>query len=89
MDLKNQLFQIIREEANENGVSITQELTLDSNLVDELNFDSIMVLQLVLRLEDEFGIDMEDEDINHELFEKIGNLVQYLEKNSNKDQQVS
>ncbi|OTQ85772.1 hypothetical protein BG30_09670 [Bacillus subtilis subsp. subtilis] len=39
-------------------------LSEETNLTDDLGFDSIMVVQLVAILEEEFGIIFEDEDLD-------------------------
>ena len=51
-------------------------LTADTPLVEEgLNLDSINLLELLVRVEDAFGITIEDEDISAELFTTLGSLA--------------
>jgi acyl carrier protein len=40
--------------------------------------DSLAVLSLATSLEDEFGIEMDDEDFTGEIFETVGSLTQYV-----------
>ena len=53
-------------------------ITLDTNLIDDLGADSLDVVELIMELEDEFGVTISDEAAA-ELF-TVGRIVDYLEK---------
>ena len=53
-------------------------ITMDTNLVDDLGADSLDVVELIMALEDSFGIAISDEDAA-ELF-TVRRIVEYLEK---------
>ena len=53
-------------------------ITLDTNLIDDLGADSLDVVELIMSLEDEFGIAISDEDAA-QLY-TVGRLVDYLDK---------
>ena len=55
-----------------------ETITLDTNLVDDLGADSLDVVELIMALEDSFGIAISDEDAA-ELY-TVRRIVDYLEK---------
>ena len=48
----------------------------NTNIKDDLNADSISVMEFVLELEDEFGTEISDEDA--EKIETVGAAVDYI-----------
>lgn len=55
-----------------------ESITMDTNLIDDLGADSLDVVELIMSLEDEFGISISDEDAAQLL--TVGKIVDYLEK---------
>ena len=53
-------------------------ITMETNLVDDLGADSLDVVELIMALEDSFGIAISDEDAA-ELY-TVRRIVEYLEK---------
>ena len=51
----------------------------DSNLVDDLDADSLTVIDLIMCLEDEFGIEVPDGEVEN--LKTVGTIVQYIENN--------
>ncbi len=59
---------------------IEEELiTMNTSLTDELDIDSLDVVDLVMTVEDEFSIELPDEAL--EGMKTIGDLVKYIEEN--------
>ena len=64
--------------------SISLGRDLDAPGVDEplyrteAGFDSFSLLEFVLRLEDEFGIAIPDEDLDPDIFHSINTVVAYM-----------
>ena len=54
------------------------EITLDSNLSKDLEADSLDQVEVLMALEDEFDIEIPDEDA--EKFVTVRDIVEYLEK---------
>lgn len=54
-----------------------EELTVDTHLADDLNADSLDMVELVMALEEEFGIEVPDEEA--EKLATIRDIQQYLE----------
>lgn len=55
-----------------------EQITPDTNLVDDLGADSLDVVELIMSLEDEFGISISDEDAVQLTTVRL--IVEYLEK---------
>ncbi|OEF98561.1 acyl carrier protein [Desulfuribacillus alkaliarsenatis] len=53
------------------------EVTLEASFKDDLNADSLDVVELVMELEDEFGMEISDEDA--EKITTVGEAVKYIE----------
>ena len=54
-------------------------ITLESRLVDDLKADSLDVVELIMDLEQEFDIEIPDEELPK--IRTVGDIVEYLEKN--------
>ncbi len=55
-------------------------ITSDTDIQDDLGADSLDVVDLIMSLEDEFEIEVPDEDI--EKLRTVGALVSYIESHS-------
>ncbi len=55
-------------------------ITTDTDIQDDLNADSLDVVDLIMSLEDEFEIEVPDEDIEN--LRTVGALVSYIESHS-------
>jgi acyl carrier protein len=61
--------------AEQLGVDIA-EVTQDASILDDLGADSLDVVELVMSLEDEFDIEVPDEEV--EGMRTIGDIQQYV-----------
>ena len=48
--------------AKELGID-EDKITLEANIIEDLGADSLSVMQLIMALEDEFGITVNDDDV--------------------------
>jgi acyl carrier protein len=55
-----------------------EEVILDSDLTEDLGADSLDLVDLVMAFEDEFGVKIEDEDVEN--ITTIGDIVDYISK---------
>ena len=69
------LNKIKEEVAEQLGVDVA-ELTLETSLKDDLNADSLDLFQIIMSLEEEFGIEIPTEDT--ESIGTIGDIEKYL-----------
>lgn len=54
------------------------KVTMDANIVEDLEADSLSVMQIIMEMEEEFGITVEDDDVNS--LRTVGDIVNYCEK---------
>jgi len=57
------------------------EVTLESTFVDDLGADSLDIVELVMALEEEFDMEIPDEDA--EKIRTVGDAVKYIEDKEN------
>ena len=55
-------------------------VTLDSHFIEDLGADSLDLVELIMSMEDEFGVEIADEDAEKIL--KVSDAVNYVIKNS-------
>ena len=53
-------------------------ITMDSLIKKDLGADSLDILQLLMRIEDQYGIVIPDQELAQ--FERVGDVVKYLER---------
>lgn len=71
---KEKIISLISEQFNiEEG-----DINLDTSFRDDLNADSLDLVELVMALEDEFGLEIEDEDIEN--INTVGDSINYIKK---------
>ncbi|MDR2504594.1 MAG: acyl carrier protein [Oscillospiraceae bacterium] len=58
------------------------KVALESRLLEDLHADSANVMMLIMDLEDACGVMMEDEALMQ--MRTVGDIVNYIEKNTNK-----
>ena len=59
------------------GVDET-DVTMEASFVDDLNADSLDLVELIMSLEEEFGTEISDEDA--EKIRTVNDAVQYIEE---------
>jgi acyl carrier protein len=59
-----------------------ETVTSEASFVDDLGADSLDTVELVMALEDEFGIEIPDEDA--EKITRVREAIDYIEKHSKK-----
>ena len=74
------LDRVKKVTCEELGVSDT-EVKEASSFTDDLGADSLDVVELVMALEEEFGIDIPDDDVNN--LKTVGDAVTYIETKNN------
>jgi len=55
-----------------------EEVTTTASFVEDLNADSLDLVELIMSLEEEFGMEISDEDA--ERIQKVSDAVEYIEE---------
>jgi acyl carrier protein len=74
---REEIFEIIKEQLQERGIE-TDGVTYESHLAKDLGLDSLDVTELTLGLEERFGVEIPDEEL--EEVETVGDAVTLIEK---------
>ena len=71
------VFEKVREILCEQLEIDPDEITLDTDIINDLGADSLDLVDFVLSIEDEFDKEIPDEDV--EKIKTIGDIVSYIE----------
>jgi acyl carrier protein len=74
----NMVFEKIRELIVDQLGIEEDEITLNTHLMKDLEADSLDAVEIIMAIEDEFGIEVPDEDA--EKFQLISDIVKYVEE---------
>ena len=74
------MFEKIRSIISEQlSIDDVDTITLDTSLTEDLEADSLDAVEVIMALEDEFGIEIPDEESEH--FKTIGDICKFIENN--------
>ena len=74
------MFEKIRLIISEQlSIDDVDTITLDTSLTEDLEADSLDAVEVIMALEDEFGIEIPDEEAEH--FKTIGDICKFIENN--------
>ncbi|OGW79536.1 MAG: acyl carrier protein [Omnitrophica bacterium RIFCSPLOWO2_12_FULL_44_17] len=76
MAIQDKITEIIVEQL---GVK-PEEVTPEASFVDDLGADSLDTVELVMAFEEEFGIEIPDEDA--EKIQNVGDAIKYIDEKS-------
>ena len=71
--MKERILEIIAEQFNMD----VSELDEDMNFQDDLNADSIELVELIMTIEEEFETEVSEEDL--EKLKTVGDVIDYVE----------
>ena len=74
MELKEKVISIIKDQMSNPNLDIEDDMLF----IDDLGFDSLDTVQLVMDLEEEFDISIPDEDAEELL--KVGQAIEYIKE---------
>ena len=74
------VFERIREIICDQLDLEVDKVTMDSDIMEDFEADSLDVVDLVMSIEDEFGLEVPDDQIEN--FRTVGDVVRYIEENS-------
>ena len=73
-DVRDKVKQVIVEQLSVNP----EEVTDDASFIEDLGADSLDIVELVMELEEQFGVDIPDEDA--EKISSVGEAIKYIEE---------
>ena len=71
------VFERIREIICDQLDLEEDKVTMDSDIMEDFEADSLDVVDLVMSIEDEFGLEVPDDQIEN--FRTVGDVVRYIE----------
>lgn len=71
------VFEKVKEMLCEQLDVEEEKVTPEASIVDDLGADSLDVVDLVMSLEEEFDIEIPDEDVEN--MKTVGDIVKYIE----------
>ncbi|MBC8588596.1 acyl carrier protein [Paratissierella segnis] len=72
--IKDKVFELISTQFNLDE----SDIDLSTSFKDDLNADSLDLVELIMALEDEFNLEVEDEDVD--LIKTVGDAIDYIKK---------
>jgi acyl carrier protein len=78
MGIAEKVKQMIVEQLGVNESEVKPE----AKFIDDLGADSLDIVELIMALEDEYGIEIPDEDA--EKIETVGDAIRYIEEHKDK-----
>lgn len=73
------IFEKVQEKVSEQlGVEV-DEVLMESSFIDDLGADSLDIVELLMALEEEFDIEIPDEEA--EKLATVGDVVEYIKNN--------
>ncbi len=73
------IFEKIKNLLAEQLDADENDMTMDTDIAKDLGADSLDVVELLMAIEDEFDIEIPDEEIEN--IKTIGDLVEYIQSN--------
>ena len=70
----DEIFERVRTMLAEQLEIDEDRITMDSNIMEDFDADSLDVVDMVMSLEDEFGIEVPDEE--------VGDVVRFIDANT-------
>ena len=74
MELKEKVISIIKDQISNPNLDVEDDMLF----IDDLGFDSLDTVQLVMDLEEEFDISIPDEDAEELL--QVGQAIEYIKE---------
>jgi len=73
------IFEKVQEKIAEQLGIDTEDITLESSFIEDLGADSLDIVELLMALEEEFDIEIPDEEA--EKLVTVGDVVDYIKNN--------
>lgn len=73
------IFEKVQEKVAEQLGIDAEEVSMESSFIDDLGADSLDIVELLMALEEEFDIEIPDEEA--EKLSSVGDIVEYIKNN--------
>ena len=77
MELKDKIVKLISETTKIEPANIQP----NSNFIDDLNLDSLDMVELMMKMEDEFGLEIPEKET--EKLKTVNDVIQYIQVKKN------
>lgn len=74
------IFEKVKEILIDQLDAEEEKVTLEASIVDDLGADSLDLVDLVMSLEEEFDVEIPDEQVEN--IKTVGDIVKYIEDNA-------
>ena len=75
-----EIFERVKEVIGEQlGIEDIETITMETTFIEDLGADSLDMVEMLMNLEDEFGVSIPDEEAGN--IKTVKNLVDFVEKN--------
>lgn len=74
------MFEKVRKIIAEQLGIEEDEITMESSFIDDLGADSLVIVELIMALEEEFDLEIPDSEA--EKITTVGDVVEYIKNNS-------
>lgn len=78
VEILQKMQLVIQEQMGKEDIVLTEDTKLD-----DLGVDSIELMEFIINLEDEFALEISDDNIDHMV--KVADLLDYLSEKLNKE----
>lgn len=72
MELQDKVIKLVSEATKMDSANIS----MNTSFVDDLNLDSLDMVELMMKMEDEFGVEIPEDETEN--LKSIGDVVTYL-----------
>lgn len=74
LDIKNKILELLYESSS------VDLITVDSRLREDIGFDSLDMVTLLINIEEHFGIELDESDMNPFDLEKADDVIRMVKK---------
>lgn len=74
--IQQKIMEMLR--AGLSSSTVTEELNENTSLLRDVGLDSVQIIELIVAIEEQFDLPIFDEDLNATIFDRFGNLVDFI-----------
>ena len=74
MNVQQRLYNLVLNLSENDNAVITEQ----TNLIDDLSFDSVLMVSMIVEIESEFGITLDDDDLELDILSSVEQLEKMI-----------